>query len=153
MKKIFKNREGQASLEYMIMIALSIGIFAGILYVANSLITGSNAQIGVNAAFRVVEGVREASDFIYTHGHPSKIEINVRIPSNIENITIHDKVVKVSISSGGSYTDIYEITRGNMTSDLSTMCPSGNCHEGTYVLDIESMNPAISGYDVNVTVY
>lgn len=151
MERIFKKR-GQASLEYMVMLALSLGIFASILYVTNSLITSSSTQIGADAAFRAVEGIKEASDFIYTHGHPSKTQINVRIPSNIENISIGNKIVRIGISSGLSYTDIYDVTRGNMTSDLSVICPSGNCREGYYVLNVESMNPALGGYDVNITV-
>lgn len=151
MERIFKKR-GQASLEYMVMLALSLGIFAAILYVTNSLIISSSTQIGADAAFRAVEGIKEASDFIYTHGHPSKTQINVRIPANIENISVQNRVVKISISSGLSYTDIYDVTKGNMTSEISAICPVGNCREGYYVLNVESMNPAVSGYDVNVTV-
>lgn len=150
MKKI--SIAGQASIEYMVMLAISLGIFAAILYVTNALITSSITQIGADAAFRAVQGIKEASDFIYTHGHPSKTQINVRIPANIENISIQNKVVRISISSGLSYTDIYDVTKGNMTSDLSSICPAGNCREGYYVLNLESINPAVSGYDVNITL-
>ncbi len=150
--KIPKNKKGQASLEYMVMLALSLGIFAAILYVTNSMITSSNTQIGADATSRAVEGIREAADFIYTHGHPSKTQINIMIPSNIENISIQNNIVRMGVSSGLSYTDIYRVTKGNMTGDISSICPAGGCHEGYYVLDVKSIDPAAGSYDINITV-
>lgn len=136
------------------MLAISLLIFGAILFVAIGMITESTSQLGVDSAFKAVEEIKEAVDFIYVHGHPSKIRINVRIPSNIENISIAENLIKMSISTGQSYTDIYDIAKGNITADdaIDFMCPeiSGGraCREGTYVLNVESLE---TGYDVNIT--
>jgi len=146
------NRKAQASLEYMIMLAISLGIFAIILYVSTFLISTSTMQVGVDSAFRAVQTVREAADFIYIHGHPSKIQTQVRIPGNVEGFKISGQSIKITLSSYQSYTDIYEVTKGNLTSDISLICPSQNfCKSGNYVLVFESMPPG-SGYDVNISV-
>jgi len=136
-----KNK-AQASVEYMVTLAISLLIFGAILFVAIGMITESGSQLGVDSAFKAVEEIKEAADFIYVHGHPSKIKINVHIPSNIENISIAGNLIKMSISTGQSYTDIYA------DDAIDFMCSGGVCRGGTYVLNVESLE---TGYDVNIT--
>ena len=146
------HTKAQAAIEYMIMLAISMGIFAAIFYMSTFLISSSTTQVGVDSAFRAVQTIREASDFIYIHGHPSKIQTQVRIPGSIEGLKIVNQSVKLSISSYNSYTDIYEVTKGNLTSDISLICASQiSCKAGNYVLVFESL-PTGAGYDLNVTV-
>lgn len=142
------EKQGQASLEYMVMLGISLAIFAAILYITTMLISSSTSQMGVDSAVRAVEGIKEAADFIYIHGHPSKTRINVQVPSNIEDISIQNHVVKFSISAGRGYTDIYDVTKGNLTSNITAICPGGNCREGYYVLDVESTDQDT----INITV-
>jgi len=144
-------KKGQASLEYMIILALALGVFAAILYVTTMLIVSSSSQLGIDSAVRAVQEVKEAADFIYIRGHPSKTQINVRIPSNIEDMSINNSVVRLRISVANSYTDVYQVTKGNLSSDISPMCPGGVCREGYYVLSVESL-PTENPYDVNITV-
>lgn len=148
---------GQVSLEYMTMLGLSLIIFAAVLYVATFLISTSGMQIDVDTAYRAVQGIKESADFIYVHGHPSKIPAEINIPSNVEDISIENKVVRIRLSVGGSFTDVYAVTKANMTfaqEAYNEICsPSSHvCGEGRYVLIFESMDPDFSlGYDVNIT--
>jgi uncharacterized protein (UPF0333 family) len=144
-----KNR-GQASLEYMVMLAISLLIFAAIIAFSLTLINNVKSQLGVDSAFKAVEEIKEASDFIYVHGHPSKIRRNVRIPSGIDNVTISGNIIRLSVSTGPSYTDIYDVSKANITADrvVDFICSNGVCKEGNYVFNLESME---SGYDVNIT--
>ncbi len=139
---------GQASLEYMVMLGISLTIFAAILYLTTVLISSSTSQIGVDSALRSVERIKEAADFIYIHGHPSKTRINVQVPSNIEDISIQNHVVKFRIYAGLGYTDIYDVTKGNLTSNLEAICYGGYCREGYYVLNVESTDLGV----INITV-
>ncbi|RLI93873.1 MAG: hypothetical protein DRO90_02975 [Candidatus Altiarchaeales archaeon] len=132
------------------MLALSLIIFVGILYIATTLITTSSIQVNVDAAYRAVQDIKESADFIYVHGHPSRIQTNIRIPSNVENITLNNKLIRLRVSVGSMYTDIYAIARGNITSNLG-ICSSGICREGNYLFVFTSTDPA-TGYDVNITV-
>lgn len=148
-----KNK-AQASLEYMVMLAISLLIFGAILYVVMNMLTSSTSQRGIDSAFKAVEEIKEAADFVYVHGHPSKVMRKVRIPSNIENISIAENLIRISISTGISYTDVYDLSRANITAKdtIDFICPleTGRyCREGTYILNVESME---TGYDVNITV-
>ena len=128
------NAKAQASLEYMVMLAISLAVFASILYVTNNLIATSSSQIGVDSAFRAALKIRESADFIYVHGHPSKTQVNVYIPPNIENVTIdNNNSINVRIAMGSYYTDIYEVTKGKVYGDLTVLK-----REGYYVLNVES---------------
>lgn len=136
---------GQASLEYMIMLALSLVVFSTILYVTGTLISTSSVQVGVDASARAVNKMREAADFIFIHGHPSRTKINVYIPPSIEEIAIlgSNNSIRARVSIGHTYTDIYQVTKGNIQGDLSPIV-----REGYWVIRVESS----SDNTVNMTV-
>ena len=133
------------------MLAISLGIFSLILYVSTFLVSTSTSNVGIDSAFRAVETIREAADFIYIHGHPSRIEREVAIPKAVEELEISGHVVRMRVISYPSYTDVYEITKGNMTSDLRLVCPNKICKGDTYLFVFKSLPPIPKSYDVNVT--
>ncbi|RLI90855.1 MAG: hypothetical protein DRO89_05075 [Candidatus Altiarchaeales archaeon] len=147
-----KNR-AQVSLEYMTMLGLSLVIFAGVLYIATTLTSTSRTQIDVDTAYRAVQGIKELADFIYVHGHPSKIQSTIHIPGNVEDLSIEERVVRIRLSIGESFTDVYAVTKANMTgsSAVNEICPAGICTEGYYLMIFESLNQS-TPYDVNITV-
>lgn len=136
----------------MVMLAISLLIFAAIIGFSMNMVNNVKSQLGVDSAYKAVEEIKEASDFIYVHGHPSKIRRNIQIPSSIEGITVSNNLVKMSISTGESYSDIYDLTKGNITADsaIAFICrgESNACQGGTYILDFESME---SGYSLNIS--
>jgi uncharacterized protein (UPF0333 family) len=139
------DSKAQASLEYMIMLALSLTVFSAIIYVTSGLITTSSMQVGVDSAQRAVDKMRSASDFVYVHGHPTRTEINVYIPPNIENLSILDtnNSIRIRVSVGESYTDIYSVTKGKIYGDLGAVN-----NEGYYVFRVESTSEDA----INITV-
>jgi uncharacterized protein (UPF0333 family) len=147
------KRRGQVSLEYMTMLGLSLIIFAAVLYVATFLMSTSGMQIDVDTAYRAVQGVRESADFIYVHGYPSKIQSGINIPSNVEDVSIEGKVVRLRLNVGKSFTDVYAVTKANMTATgaQDTICASNLCREGYYILNFEALNPDLTRHDVNIT--
>ena len=150
-----KNK-AQSSLEYMVMLALSLIIFAAIITFSMTMLSGVRSQMASDSAFKAVEDIKESADFIYVHGDPSKIRSSIRIPSNVENITIEGSLIMISISSGQSTTDVYDISKGNITATdaINYLCPtqglSGTgCREGDYLLNFQSIDS--SGYNVNIS--
>jgi uncharacterized protein (UPF0333 family) len=139
------DNKAQASLEYMVMLALSLMVFSAVIYATSILITTSSMQVGVDAAQRAVDSVKTAADFIYVHGHPSRTEINVYIPPNIENFSLLDtnNSIRARVAVGDTYTDIYGITKGKVYGDLTQVNK-----EGYYVLRVEST----SDEAINITV-
>ncbi len=140
--------KAQAAVEYMVVLAISLGIFATILYFSTSLISTSHTKVGVDSAFRTVQAIKEAADYIYLSDHPSKTQKQVRVPQSVEEVEISEKVIRVRVASDPSYTDIYAVTRGNLTSYLPLIC-SPICKGGNYVLEFESLSPEF-GYDLEV---
>ena len=142
---MFEGTSGQASIEYMVMLAISLMIFSAVLYITSVLITTSSIQVGVDAAYRGVERLKSAADFVYVHGHPSRTEVNVYIPPNIENLSImgDNNSIRARVAIGQAYTDIYGVTKGSVYGDLSPVV-----REGYYVFRVEST----SDNDINITV-
>jgi len=144
------KEKAQVSLEYMIMLGISLVVLVAVLLVVNNMINTSTIQVSVSSASTAVEGIREAADFIYVTGHPSKIQKSIFIPNNVVKTTITGKTIlfRLAIGStkGSSYTDIYAITKGNLTGSIC----SDECHEGNYILVFESVDPR-KGLDVNIT--
>ncbi|MBD3260290.1 MAG: hypothetical protein GF334_01210 [Candidatus Altiarchaeales archaeon] len=137
----FKIQKGQASLEYMVMLGLSLGVFAAILYFSSTLIASTSAQIGVDSAFRAVNHMQESSDFIYIHGYPSKTQINVYIPPSVEDVTIfNNNSINVRVGVGEYYTDVHGVTRGLVQGDLSDISTEGNFVLDIYAHDNEWVN-------------
>lgn len=136
------------------MLAISLLIFGAILFVSVNLVNKYTSQMAVDNVFRAVEEIKEATNFVYVHGHPSKIRIKTHIPSRIENISIRGNLIKMSVSTGQSYTDVYDITKANVTADdaIGFICSGGVCREGYYVLNVASLDAGLAGYDVNITV-
>ena len=139
------DSKAQASLEYMVMLALSLAVFTAIIYATSILITTSSIQVGVDSTQRAVDKVKTAADFIYVHGHPSRTEINVYIPPNIENFSLLDtnNSIRATVSVGDTNTDIYGVTKGNVYGDLSAVNK-----EGYYLLRVEST----SEDSINITI-
>ncbi len=149
-----KNK-GQVSLEYMTMLGLSLMIFIAVLYVATFLISTSEVQIDVDTAYRSVQTMGESADFIYVHGYPSKVPATVRIPSNVEDLSIQGNVARVRLIVGDSFTDVYSVTKSDMDGSVVTadICPGGICREGQHVLIFEANDPLTApAYQVNVSV-
>lgn len=132
------DSKGQSSLEYMVMLALALGVLTTVLIATTHLISGASSQIGVESADRAASEIKEAADFVYVHGHPSKLRIKVYVPPSVSEAGIeteNHQTAYFRLDSPPEYTDVYAITRGNITGDLS-----GINKEGYYVINIESID-------------
>ncbi len=127
-------RKAQSSLEYIIMLAISLGVFTAILYVINTMVSSSSSQIGTDAAFRAVEEIKEGVDFVYVHGDPSKTQVSVYIPPNIQGVYVNGKEVSIRLDVFPAYTDVYAVAKAGITA----VGFSSITHEGYYLLEIES---------------
>ena len=145
------NRKAQVSLEYMVVLGISLAVVVSVLLVVNNMINASSTKVSISSAYTAMEGVREASDFIYVTGHPSKIPKSIFIPKSVVEVNVSGRVVRfrVELASGigSSYTDIYAVTKGTMRGRIC----SGPCHEGNYKLVFESIDPRLDLEDVNIT--
>ncbi len=126
-------------MEYLVLTGFTMLILMVLLVAAYTKISSSEKQIDIDAAERAVGRIKEAADFVYVHGHPSKLTVSVYIPSDVDvgNSFISDKTINVAMGVGNSYTDVWRSTLGEIGWDLdgSSQPPST---EGYYVLTVES---------------
>ncbi|HDN82966.1 MAG TPA: hypothetical protein ENG50_01230 [Candidatus Altiarchaeales archaeon] len=151
------TKKAQASLEYMSMVALSLLVIASVLYVITTFITTSKTQVNILGADAAVNDMKKAANFIYISGHPSRIEKSIVIPRGVHSIIIQDHLILIRMevaspaTGAASYTDVYAITKGNLTV-YGDICRNNICNPGTYKFVFKSVDPNLgSGYDVNIT--
>jgi len=135
------RNKGQAAMEYMTMIGLSLLILMGLLVVVHFMTTAANDQIKMNTAHDAVNKLAEAADFVYIHGHPTKITVYVDIPENIindpANTYISGKTINLGTSISGEVNDIYAVTKGNVEGTLPAT-------KGYYVFIVKSTGEDIA---------
>ncbi|GEM_PF-972969 len=148
----FKLRsKAQVSLEYMVVLGISLAVVVSVLLVVNNMINASSTKVSISSAYTAMEGVREASDFIYVTGHPSKIQKSIFIPRGVAEANVSGRVVRfrveVASAIGSSYTDIYSVTKGTMR---GVIC-NEYCSEGSPTFIFESIDPRLNLGDVNIS--
>ncbi len=146
------DNRAQVSLEYMIVLGISLVVLVSVLLVVNNMINAAGTTVSVSSAYAAMEGLREGADFIYVTGYPAKIRKSIFIPNNIVRADITGRMIKlrleVASAIGSSYTDVYAITKGNVTGNI---CPGG-CSEGNYLIVFDAIDPVYDRGDVNITL-
>ncbi len=83
--------------------------------------------------------MKEAVDFAYIHGYPTKLTISVYLPPDLDGTRsfIDNKTINLAINVAGEYTDVWRSTRGEIGWDVygESEFPTS---EGYYVFVVES---------------
>lgn len=126
-------------MEYLVLTGFTMLILSILLVAAYTKMSSSEIEIDVNSAERAVLEMKRAADFVYIQGHPTKLTIDVYLPSNIDSAHsfIGNSTINLAMTVGGDYTDVWRSTRGEVVWDLfgSTSLPN---REGYYVFVVES---------------
>ena len=143
----FKINKGQAAMEYMTMIGISLLILMGLLVVVNVMTTSASNQMNMNTAHDAVNKLAEAADFVYIHGHPTTITIYANIPENVldgsGNTYIGNRTINLGIGLGSEINDIYSVTKGNIVGELPKA-------KGYYIFIVKSTGEDVDD-PINIT--
>lgn len=84
-------------------------------------------------AEQMVGQIEEGADFIYTHGHPSKMKIPIRMPKGVTEFSVHNHTINIKLGSKRQWMDV------NGTTKLE-LIPVGELPtaEGSYIIQLES---------------
>jgi len=120
-------------MEYLVLTGFTILILAILLVAAYSKIGQSQKQIDINLAESAVNEMKRAADFVYIHGHPTKLIISVHIPQDVEpgESFIENNTINIAVRVGDTHTDVWRTTRGDVAGTLELT-------EGYYTLIVES---------------
>lgn len=131
------KRPGQAAMEYLVLTGFTMLILMVLLVAAYSKMSSSEKQIEMNAAERAVNKLMETADFIYIHGHPTKLTVSVYFPKDISHSYVDNNTINLAMNVRGDHTDVWRSTRGKVGWDLEgvTDFPSS---EGYFIFVVES---------------
>jgi len=132
-------KKGQAAIEYLVLTGFTLVILMILLVSAYTKISSSETVADVSTLQNAVSKLKEASDFVYIHGHPTKLTVNVYLPGLIDqsNSFIGNKTINFAAATRAGPTDVWASTRGEIGWDLfgSSSLPST---EGYYLFIVES---------------
>jgi len=145
-----KTNKGQAAMEYMTMIGLSLLILMGLLVVVYFMTTSASDQMNMNTAHEAVNKLKEKADFVYIHGHPTTITVYANIPENVEESNLNTyigspggvegRTINIGMKIGEEVNDIYAVTKGTVVGEFPET-------KGYYVFVLEST----AGGTINIT--
>jgi uncharacterized protein (UPF0333 family) len=132
-------KKGQAAVEYLVLTGFTM-LFLMILLVASyTRMSASEKQIDMNSAEKAVNRMKEAVDFVYIHGHPTKLTISVYLPKDIDpdNSFIANSTINLAMRSASTHTDVWRPTLSDAAWDAygDSSFPSS---EGYYNFIVES---------------
>jgi len=138
--------KAQAAMEYMVITGISLLILLVLLNTAYRKVGEMQKQADLDAAERAVNKLKEAADFVYVHGHPSKLTIEVYLPGGVyaPNTYVSGNTINLALGQGDTYTDVWRGTKGPVEWDAggNTTMPSVR---GYYVITVESGGPLLGG--------
>ncbi len=126
-------------MEYLVLTGFTMLVLMVLLAAAYSRMAAVEKQIDIDATERAVSRIKEAADFVYVHGHPTKLRISVYIPGDVDSdhSYITNRTVNLAMRTRKNHTDVWRRTRGDIGWDLygASQPPTS---EGYYVLTVES---------------
>ncbi len=136
-KKRIKKRRGQASLEYLIVVTLSLLILSPMIYYALEYKNNLDDVKPIVDLKRTMKLIKENSDFVFSQGIGAKISIKIVIPKQVVLIEQGDTYLKFRLRANYGEEDFVILFPYNITGSFPTQ-------PGYYKLTIEGTVDGVS---------
>ena len=115
-----RKKEGQISVEYMMLIGFVTVITIPLIIIYHTFTQESNEEISSSQINQIAKSVVDAAESVYYLGEPSQTTIKINMPGNIilANLSGNEVVFKVKTKTGNS--DIVQSSSVNITGSLPT---------------------------------
>lgn len=122
----------QSALEYLLIIALVLGIIVPTTYLLFRYTSESNVQIIDSQITRIGRNIIDTAETVYFSGEGSKIILGINMPEGVENIAIlrnRELVLNITTVLGETETVFFSSTGIPITSDDNSIdcINNGNC--------------------------
>lgn len=101
-----QDKRGQTAFEYMLVMGMAIALLAPLLTYVNTQTSGIRSDLKRNALQDGLNSVTEASEMVWTQGSPAKMTVSIKIPDNVENITVESDIIIAKYEMGGNLNDL-----------------------------------------------
>ena len=119
------DKKGQSAVEYMMLVGITILFMLALLIVIGQSSTSNAIQQDLYNAEIAVFKIRDAVNFVYSHGYSSKTTAYVYLPENIEYSDVDEQTISLYVDTGGYNTTVYAITQTPITGNVSIPTTSG----------------------------
>lgn len=131
-----KRPLGQAAIEYMMIISITLVIMIPLLFLVNSYMAEGKDELRVRALEDSVNSLAEVSDMVYFQGYPAKMTMNFYVPEGVVLAEANENLLRVRIRTSSGNQDIVSFTQANLTGSLPT-------NSGTYRLSIAAQEDGL----------
>src|SRR3989344_4993003 len=97
-----KDKRGQISVEYLVVVGFIVFIIVNIMGVAFYYVGGIKDKIKENQIEGFAQNLISSADTVFSAGEPSRVTITAYLPSGVEDIQLSGKelVIRISSNSG-----------------------------------------------------
>ena len=118
--KVSGSKKGQAAIEYMMIISISLIILIPLLFLINSYISQGKDELKIRALEDSVDSLAEISDMVYFQGYPAKMTTKFYMPENVLMTNVTENLIRVRIRTTSGILDVIAFTQANLTGGLPT---------------------------------
>jgi uncharacterized protein (UPF0333 family) len=128
------KKEGQISVEYMVIIGFATVITIPLIIIYFSFVQDSGSEIASTQISQIAKKVVDTAESVYYLGEPSQTTLKVNIPDNIvlANLSAGYELV-FKIRNGERESDIVESSSVNITGTLPVI-------KGTYSITVKAVS-------------
>ena len=111
------RQKGQEAVEYLAIIIVML-LIVGIIFVY--ALDLSQRTVMIEQTRNAVKTLANSADLVYAAGPGSKIYAEIELPANLEEQILGENEIGYRLKMGDNLTDIYEVTRAQVTGELPT---------------------------------
>ncbi|MFH1779542.1 MAG: hypothetical protein ABH803_00150 [Candidatus Micrarchaeota archaeon] len=114
-------KKGQAAVEYLSMVSISLLVLIPIWLFVSSINTDVQEDLNLGYVRQAVKRLGEAADLVHSQGYPAQLIVEVRVPNNVDSVSIQSNEVSVRILKNEGFSDVFYVSNANLTGDLDSV--------------------------------
>ncbi|PIN96649.1 hypothetical protein COX86_03050 [Candidatus Micrarchaeota archaeon CG_4_10_14_0_2_um_filter_60_11] len=114
------TKRGQAAVEYLAIVALSLAVLVPVWLYVDGQRTGVDGQLRLGYAQQAVDRIRDAADLVYAEGPPAQFAVEVNVPDGVLSASIAGKQVALLVDEPWGASEVYAATVANVTGSLDS---------------------------------
>lgn len=111
-----KSCKGQVAMEYLLVIGT---VFFAVIFFFYYAYSETNKSIQMNMANDVVSTLAKTADMVYSLGPGSQDYVQIEMPGSVKSIDISQKQISMKIKIFGDFSDVFAVTKYNVTGTIS----------------------------------
>ncbi len=125
--------KAQASMEYVMVMGIILVVLIPLMYYS---LNTSSENIKSRQAEDAINSLSNAVDDVYALNPGTKKYVWISIPGGVQNTAVNSSEISLTLSIGGSKSDIFSTTKAKVTGQIPTQ-------QGTYKIPVEHLESGV----------